>query len=243
MSEIVPKQIGFIFDLDGTLLDSTNLISQIPEKLAQKYNVSLDEKSAIEIEEKIVSTLKGKSSKFLVLGLIFFVAKKYGVPWYLRIQYAIDAGKIYKTLIRTVAIISGVRETLDFLIQKRIRIAINTTASKKEVLDRFEKRMELLELFEDFVITRSDVERLKPHPESINILSNQMDIPIPNLVMVGDMDSDIQAGQNAGCTTIGVLSGYATKEMMEKYNPDFIIDSVKDLPLIFSSLVKKIHSQ
>jgi phosphoglycolate phosphatase-like HAD superfamily hydrolase len=60
--------------------------------------------------------------------------------------------------------------------------------------------------------------------------------------MVGDMDLDVNAGLNSGCITVGVLSGYASKEMMMEYNPDFIIESVKELQDIFPKLIRKIAS-
>ena len=50
-------------------------------------------------------------------------------------------------------------------------------------------------------------------------------------------------GKNAGCITVGVLSGYATREMMEEYYPDFIIESVKDIPNLLPKLLEKINSK
>jgi phosphoglycolate phosphatase-like HAD superfamily hydrolase len=102
--------------------------------------------------------------------------------------------------------------------------------------------MDFLEMFNEFIITRSDISKLKPHPESIEILSDKMGIPIKNLVMVGDMDADILLGHNSGCTSIGVLSGYATPEMMSEYNPNFIIESVRDLPALIPKLIEKTSS-
>ncbi len=238
-----PRKIGFIFDLDGTLLDSTGLISKIPEELEKLYHVSLNPVTAKEIEEKILNTLKGKSTRFMIIRLIFYVAKKYKVPWYLRLNYLRDAGDLYKKMINKVPFFPGVKETLEYLTSKGIEVAINTTSSQSELMDRFEKRMEYLEFFQGNVITRSDIKKLKPHPESIQILSNKMGIPVKNLVMVGDMDADIQAGINAGCTTVGVLSGYADQGMMENYNPDYIIANIKDLQEILPSILNKINSQ
>ena len=242
MSERTSSKIGVIFDLDGTLLDSTGLMQNIPLELEKIYKVSIDDATAREIENKILNTLKGRSNRFMIIRLIFYVAKKYKVPWYLRLRYLKDAGKIYKKLIKKVPIFPGVRDTLEFLINKGFLIAINTTSSESEVKDRFEERMELLDLFNGLVITRTDIQKLKPNPESIQIISAKMGIPIKNLVMVGDMDADILAGKNSGCTTVGVLCGYATKDMMLEYNPDFIIESVRELPDILSKLLEKIDS-
>ena len=239
MSSENSTKIGIIFDLDGTLLDSTGLISRIPEELAIKYEVSIDETTSDDIQKEILKTIQGRSTKFLILRLIFYVAKKYRVPWYLRIRYLKDAGALYKQFIKHVPLFPGVKDTINFLIKNGFPIAINTTSSRKEVFDRFESRMEFLDFFNDMIITRSDVKNLKPHPESIQILRAKMGIHIKKIVMVGDMDADIHAGINSGCTTVGVLSGFASKEMMKEYNPDFIIESVRELPDIIPNLLEK----
>lgn len=236
-------KIGIIFDLDGTLLDSTELLSKIPEELESVYNVSLDESTAREVKNEILNVIQGRSSRFMIVGLIFYVAKKYHVPWYLRLRYLRDAGKLYKKLIKDVPVFPGVKDTLNFLEANGIPYGINTTSSQKEVKDRFEERMDFLHSFRGKVVTRSDIKKLKPHPESIILLSEKLGVPISNLIMVGDMDADILAGINAGCVTVGVLCGYANREMMEEYNPDFIIESVKELPKILPQILEKCKSQ
>ena len=57
--------------------------------------------------------------------------------------------------------------------------------------------------------------------------------------MVGDMDSDIDAGKNAGSITIGVTSGFYTKQMMEKVNPDIILSDVTKIPDNMEKILKK----
>ncbi|MHA1110447.1 MAG: HAD family hydrolase [Promethearchaeota archaeon] len=242
MSSEKSSKIGVIFDLDGTLVDSTGLMSRILEELEKKYHVSIDSSTAAEIQNVILNTLKGRSSRFIIIRLIFFVAKQYKIPWYLRLKYLKDAGELYKYLIKKAPIFPGVIETLEFLTNKGFPVAINTTSSKSELMDRFENRMDILKIFNGLIITRTDIKNLKPHPESMQILSDRMGIPLKKMVMVGDMDADILAGINSGCTTVGVLSGYASKDMMEEYNPDFIIESVKDLPNLLPKLLEKIDS-
>lgn len=242
MSPSQTPKIGIIFDLDGTLLDSTGLIFQIPDGLKKKYNVSIDQKTSDEIEDKIINALKGRSGKFLIIRLTLYVAKRYKIPWYLRLRYLKDAGELYKKLIKKVNIFPGVEETIKILINKGYSVAINTTSSRNELIDRFEHRMGFLEMFREYTITRTDIKKMKPHPESMHILSERMGIPLKKLVMVGDMESDILAGKNSGCSTVGVLTGYASREMMKEYNPDFILESVKDLPNLLPKLLEKINS-
>ncbi len=48
-------------------------------------------------------------------------------------------------------------------------------------------------------------------------------------VYVGDTRTDMQAGKAAGMRTVGVLTGFDEYEILEKENPDAIIDSVQNL--------------
>ena len=120
-------------------------------------------------------------------------------------------------------------------------MGINTTGTYAEVLERFKGRMEFLERFSDSIITRDRVKNIKPSPEGILNLSEKWGIPPNRLVMVGDMDSDIGAGKNAGSITIGVTSGFFTKEMMQKVNPDFIFTDVNQIPDNMEKIQKKVE--
>jgi phosphoglycolate phosphatase-like HAD superfamily hydrolase len=47
--------------------------------------------------------------------------------------------------------------------------------------------------------------------------------------MVGDTEIDIQCGKNANIKTCAVSFGYRDRNVIEKENPDFIIDNLLDL--------------
>ena len=50
------------------------------------------------------------------------------------------------------------------------------------------------------------------------------------VVKIGDTKIDVEDGKNAGCWTVSVLTGTRTREYIKESNPDFIINSVADLP-------------
>jgi phosphoglycolate phosphatase-like HAD superfamily hydrolase len=65
-----------------------------------------------------------------------------------------------------------------------------------------------------------------------------MNVPLSRCVMVGDMHTDINMGKSVGSVTIGVLTGIFTKEKLLELNPDFIIDSVADIPEIIDEILE-----
>ena len=83
---------------------------------------------------------------------------------------------------------------------------------------------------------------LKPHPESINKASEIMNIPLNQMVICGDMHSDINMGKNAGAITIGVLTGIFSQEKLIDLNPDFIFESIAEIPKNIEQIKEKIYN-
>ena len=52
------------------------------------------------------------------------------------------------------------------------------------------------------------------------------------ILFVGDMAHDIEAGKTAGILTGAVLSGYHRRERLEGMEPNFIMNDIRDLRLI-----------
>ena len=54
----------------------------------------------------------------------------------------------------------------------------------------------------------------------------------PQGLKVGDTIADIREGKNAGCDTVGVLSGSDTVSMLRKENPNFIVNNITNMRFI-----------
>lgn len=234
MSEFGKQTLGFIFDLDGTILDDVDLPGYITKKLAETYGIVENVKEKKDEADKIIlKMMSGQASKSLVIRIILKIAKLYGIPLFQRIMFLKKTSEIYREKIKNIPIFDGVPETLDKLKDMGYKIGLNTTSSKNELLQRFEGRLDFLNRFGGFehgdIITRSDIKRLKPSPEGILIQSQKWNIKPSNLIMIGDMPGDIEAGQNAGTVTIGVLTGFADRKMFEKIGTDFIVNNLKEI--------------
>ena len=237
------EQIGIIFDLDGTLLDSTDFfMHDIPKEIADYFGVEFTPLKQEKIASLLFEVFGGQKGggKFLVIKVMWKVAKKFDVPWHKRLKFLKITQDVYHKGVSKIPLIHGVENTLDILSENyNIIFGINTTGSYNEVLERFEGRMEFLERFSNNIISRDMVKYMKPSPEGILALSNKWGIPIKRIVMVGDMKSDVGAGKNAGVITIGVTSGFYSKEMMEEVNPDFILPDVTQIPNKMELILKK----
>lgn len=118
----------------------------------------------------------------------------------------------------------GVHDILQYL-NARFTLGIITTRSRQETR-AFLEQVGLDGLFR-VIITRDDVERLKPHPESVWRAALELGIPAQRCAVVGDTDVDVQAAKAAGALAIGVLSGFGDEKDLSQ--ADIILNSIRDL--------------
>ncbi len=84
------------------------------------------------------------------------------------------------------------------------------------------------------IIGREDVENRKPNPEPIFKCLGQLSLAPQEVVYIGDSPIDVHASKAAGSHTVGVLTGTSDRETMQQHGPDYILDSVVQLPEILS---------
>ncbi len=65
----------------------------------------------------------------------------------------------------------------------------------------------------------------------------QRGIAPQDVVMIGDMISDITAGKQVGSRTVGV-SGYHPIHILEQHNPDYLIASLEEVPPLITDILR-----
>ncbi|MGZ5134093.1 MAG: HAD hydrolase-like protein [Flavitalea sp.] len=126
-------------------------------------------------------------------------------------------------------------EVFDTLKKREIKVALNTGFTKA-ITDTILNRLNWLTNDSiDEVISSDEVELGRPHPFMIRNLMDRLQISDVKLVAkVGDTEVDVQEGRNSGCgLVVSVTTGAYTRQQLESYDPDFVIDNLKELlPLI-----------
>jgi pyrophosphatase PpaX len=223
-------EICFIFDLDGTLLDSITALNVLFTKtIPAKFGKTMSKEKEKVMTGQALSMISGKASKWLLLKVMWWFGGEIGIKRRHRFKMIEAIQEEYEKTIPKVPFFPGTLEGLEKL--KKYTIALNTSSSREEFDGKFSERKDLLEIFGSRIVTRSDVENLKPSPESIFKISQMTNIPPNRCVMVGDMPVDIECGKSAGCCTIAVLCGYFNKELLTDLpdQPDFVFNDVLDL--------------
>ena len=70
----------------------------------------------------------------------------------------------------------------------------------------------------------------KPHPEPVERALALLNVPASNAIFVGDSPHDIESGRAAQVYTIGVTWGAFTREEMETSGADAVIHDISELP-------------
>ncbi|WP_404454235.1 pyrophosphatase PpaX [Virgibacillus necropolis] len=118
-------------------------------------------------------------------------------------------------------------ETLKQLKESGVKLGIVTT--KMSTGANMGLKLVGIESLFDTVITLDDVSHAKPHPEPIIKAMKNLGADASSTLMVGDNFHDIEAGQNAGVQTAGVAWTIKGKETLAKLNPTYMLEDMRDL--------------
>ncbi|AQQ52654.1 pyrophosphatase PpaX [Planococcus lenghuensis] len=121
----------------------------------------------------------------------------------------------------------GVRETVRLLKARGHKLAIVST-KRRSVIERGLALMDLGDVF-DLIISLDDVTHAKPHPEPVQLALEKLGVQAEHALMIGDNSHDIEGGQNAGVRTAGVAWSAKGEVFLARFNPDFMLTHISDL--------------
>lgn len=116
---------------------------------------------------------------------------------------------------------------LENLMKEGVLTGLVTNAGRKAIsllLERFDFKRLL-----SVVITRNDVEKLKPHGESILKAIDTLQLRKRKILFVGDSVTDIRATLQVGIEVAIVLGGESKTQDIEKCNPRYILRSLSEV--------------
>ena len=125
--------------------------------------------------------------------------------------------------------LDGLNNLMNSLRAKNVKIAIATTDLSSRASMAFchlglEKKI-------DMIVGADMVESAKPFPEMLNLIIDKLGTRPENAVMVGDAETDLQMGLNAGFkASIGVTSGLTSLVNLQKIT-SFVIPGIADIEI------------
>lgn len=200
-----------LLDLDGTLVDSNELILETLRQTILQYfpTATVTPAVLLEMMGPPLSETFGRltNNRELIQTMI---------QTYRRIYTGIEFHYIH--------IYPAVTETLQYFHEKKFHIGLITTKFRESAMPSIEHFQ--LDRWLDKIIALDDVKHPKPDPEPV-LLALEI-FHSGAAVMVGDTPADLWAGKNAGILTCGVGWSYK-RNAIEALRPDFWIEDFAEL--------------
>jgi HAD superfamily hydrolase (TIGR01549 family) len=194
---------AFLFDLDGTLVDSVY-------QHVLSWREALEE-AGIELAVWRIHRRIGMSGGLLVNALLRETDQRLSADEVARLQRLHE--EAYRRLAAQVRPLPGARELLTYLSDAEVPWAIATSGrieSARSALDMLGVGPGVV------VITRDQVLRAKPDPDLFIAAADRLGTDIGNSVVVGDSVWDMLAARRARALGVGLLSGGYGQDELER---------------------------
>jgi phosphoglycolate phosphatase len=209
---LIPAFPVYLFDLDGTLLDSApDICGSVQQVLS-----ATEEHPEVSFE-----FLKGYIGRHLI-DLFCDLFPHYTAD---RIDRMIqDYRTIYPARGHTqTAIYPGVTEALALLPGRKATATTKGTPTTRAVLQQFG----LIQYFDH--VQGTDGIPCKPAPDVLLTALEALSSAPEDCLMVGDSPADMEAGRRAGVRICAVRYGYGNPEDLAKWEPDFWVSDLREL--------------
>lgn len=208
----------YLFDLDGTVLDSKEDIALAVNYALKKVN--LKERTSQEIVKYV-----GYGAKKLIDDLL------YGYPENVKGEVLGYFREFYtKNPVVKSVLYPNVKEIFYRIWKENRRIGIVT--NKYEEISRKILRHFGIDSQIDILVGGDTTDERKPSPKPILYAIEKLSANPEKTVLIGDSETDITSGKNAKIFSCLVLHGYGNKKAAIDLNPDFVIKDFNNFEVL-----------
>jgi pyrophosphatase PpaX len=201
-----------LFDLDGTIVDTNELIIQ--SFLHALKGVVTEDFGREHIIPSMGEPLADQLQQFSGLEDVTAITHAYREYNYLKHD-------------EMVALFPGVAEVLPILRQHGIQLGVVTT-KMRPTTERALKMFGLIELM-GTIVTLDEVEHAKPHPEPVQKAMQALGALPDHTIMVGDSTVDIESARRAGAMPVGVAWSLKGEDVLRTAGAVHILHNMEQL--------------
>lgn len=202
---------NILFDLDGTLLDTNELIIQSFQHTYQRHlNKHVDKKDIIKTFGEILK---------ITLDREFGDDSGEAINTYRNFQI----GKFEKLI----SIHDGVKEGVIKLYKQGYKLGVVTSRLNESAIKGL-NHFGLMEYF-NIIIGADDTEKHKPDPTPAFMALKELGGKPEETIFVGDSAFDVLCGKNAGIKSVIVGWSALPMDIILKHEPDYVVDSMEEL--------------
>jgi HAD superfamily hydrolase (TIGR01509 family) len=213
------KVKAILLDLDGVIIKNTFKVNEAKRGLVEKLEKLRLDVSTISVDDTFMDIM-AKAEKQVV------ESKKLDLEYLKKSMSAVLDKFDFEALSRS-ELIGGARLVINELRRRSLKLGLVTSSGRARVKVALEK-FGLSGCF-DVVVSRNDVERIKPSGESVQKAVSTLGYATNEVAYVGDSWADVVASKNAGVMAIAIVGGASPKEKILQASPDVIISSLDEL--------------
>lgn len=228
MTNFAPRPCRlFLFDLDGTLIDSK-------ADIANSVNLVLAKLDLPPLPVSRIVDFVGKGVKKLLERVLIEIHHREPEEGIVQQGIEFFREEYGKHLLDNTCLCRNVAETLNRLSWADLAVVSN----KPERYSR--PILEGLEIADRFIaiLGEETTHAYKPDPAPLKVAMEFCGAVPSETVMVGDSSIDIEAGKAAGVTTCAVTGGYHSRVQLLAAAPDLMIDNLLELSSRFHNGVE-----
>jgi HAD superfamily hydrolase (TIGR01549 family) len=206
----------FLFDLDGTLVDSVYQHVLAWQEALEVAGIQL---AVWRIHRRI-----GMSGGLFVGALLRETGRPVDAAMVAELQRA--HAEAYRRRAGRVRLLPGARQLLQHLSSLEVPWAVATSG----LLEAARPTLDLLKVPDDVpVVTRDEVAHAKPDPDLFLAAADRLGADIADAVVVGDSVWDLLAARRARALGVGLLAGGYGREELERAGAYRVYDDPADL--------------
>ena len=212
------KVKALLFDVDGTLADSDNAMTERVARLLRPLRFLINEIKAALLSRKLVMMAESPGNAALE------IADRLGVDSL--IARFLERRAERQSRQHVLSVIPGIPEMLTALYE-RYPMAVVSARNNLTTL-RFLHEHNLARFFR-LVVTSQTCARTKPFPDPLLYAAKTLNVPIENCLMIGDTTPDVRAALAAGAQSLSVLCGFGTEKELLRAGSHHILPSTAHL--------------
>ena len=206
------KNISFIYDLDGTLLDSYDVILSGIQAVCDKYGFPYDEK---EIRKEIIT--------YSVNHFLERIGREHNIPFETMKN---GCSLVTRSNVDKIKVMRHAKELLEELHRRGVKNYVFT--HRGVTTEKVLRNVGLYDYFIEIITSQSGFKR-KPEPDALLYLVDKYHLNPNDTYYVGDRSIDIEAAYNANiksilylnednCTVPSGKETYIVKDLLEILN-------------------------
>ncbi|MGD9546165.1 MAG: HAD family hydrolase [Candidatus Krumholzibacteriia bacterium] len=226
------RAAAFIFDLDGTLVDSgldiarsANFVRahfglpELPVQTAQRY-----------VGDGVVNLVKRMLGHDVRSGMTGDAGLPVS-PEKLEEGLGVFRDHYGRHLLDNTRLYPGV---LDVLMHFRSFPLLLATNKPRLFTDQILQGLNIKDAFRN-VVAGDETPAIKPDPGHLRQLTAGLGVPAAEIVVVGDSPNDINAAREFGAVSVGCMYGLTAPGLIRAAGPDLVIDGIGELVDLFPS--------